>query len=610
MAALKPGRHCACATIDSSLSVRPGRGSTGSKMPGRVGAQKPSEKARLPAIATAEASLQSQPNNLNPLSDLLDSLHSATSSPQSAETAHAAVYSLHRILSSLIRRGRLHGRLPSDREGAARTVRDWLKARYQAFVSSLAAMLHHDDKAIRLASLNILMDLLRTESEQLSSLQRPPAYQFAAGLWSKIMQALLLPVRPEGSSKHVTIAPDLRLEFLTRYLNFYDDIRLYFLRALSEQAQATRDQLDPAQLDKFTSTALAFLEGLSSMPTESSELDAFWTCKPLARPAVEATDSKKRKRDQDIPAGEQDGQDESTGIFDDPSDSGSDDPAARRLSRRAQARLPELLSLVQHKKAFAQAWIALLPLLHLEDDLKRVLAILHRSVIPHMSRPTALMDFLSDACDRGGTTALLALNGLFTLIVHHNLDYPSFYKRLYALLDRQVLHTRYRPRFFRMLDTFLASPLLPAQLVASFAKRLARLSVSAPPAAIITILPFVYNLLKRHPACMVMVHREDDVAGDPFDMQEPDPLETNALATSLWEIAALQSHYLASISTLAKIFSEPFVRPEYDLEDFLDHAYATLFATEMERKIKRPPALNDTSIATVNASLVQIWSFE
>ena len=36
-------------------------------------------------------------------------------------------------------------------------------------------------------------------------------------------------------------------------------------------------------------------------------------------------------------------------------------------------------------------------------------------------------------------------------------DYPQFYQRLYSLLDCQVLHVKYRARFFRLLDTFLAS---------------------------------------------------------------------------------------------------------------------------------------------------------
>ncbi|RKO89918.1 hypothetical protein BDK51DRAFT_46891 [Blyttiomyces helicus] len=38
---------------------------------------------------------------------------------------------------------------------------------------------------------------------------------------------------------------------------------------------------------------------------------------------------------------------------------------------------------------------------------------------------------------------------------------------------------------------------------------------------------------------------------------------------------ALKSHYLSTVSGLAKIFEEPLSKPSYDLEDFLDHTYAS-----------------------------------
>jgi len=66
---------------------------------------------------------------------------------------------------------------------------------------------------------------------------------------------------------------------------------------------------------------------------------------------------------------------------------------------------------------------------------------------------------------------------------------------------------KYRARFFRMADVFLSSSLLPAYLVAAFVKRLARLSLVAPPQAILVNLVFLYNLLLRHPQCLVMIHR-------------------------------------------------------------------------------------------------------
>lgn len=119
---------------------------------------------------------------------------------------------------------------------------------------------------------------------------------------------------------------------------------------------------------------------------------------------------------------------------------------------------------------------------------------------------------------------------------------------------------------------------LPAAMIASFVKRLARLSLSAPPAAIIMIIPFVYNLLKRHSSCMCMLQRDADDAEsqDTYDEYEKDPMNTHALESSLWELKALQRHYLSHVATMSKVFQEVFTKPEFQMEDFLDHGYATV----------------------------------
>lgn len=56
-------------------------------------------------------------------------------------------------------------------------------------------------------------------------------------------------------------------------------------------------------------------------------------------------------------------------------------------------------------------------------------------------------------------------------------------------------------------DTASLPSHLPAYLVAAFAKRLSRLALTAPPEALLMVLPFICNLLRRHPACRVLVHR-------------------------------------------------------------------------------------------------------
>ena len=66
---------------------------------------------------------------------------------------------------------------------------------------------------------------------------------------------------------------------------------------------------------------------------------------------------------------------------------------------------------------------------------------------------------------------------------------------------------KHRVRFFQLVDVFLASGLVPAYTAAAFAKRFARLAIAAPPAGAMVAVAFVHNLLRRHPACNILLHR-------------------------------------------------------------------------------------------------------
>ena len=68
---------------------------------------------------------------------------------------------------------------------------------------------------------------------------------------------------------------------------------------------------------------------------------------------------------------------------------------------------------------------------------------------------------------------------------------------------------------------------------------------------------------------------------DPFDDAEPNPTLTNAIDSSLWELHTQRNHYHAAASTLAKVFEEAFTKPNYALEDFLDHTYSTVSSLSM-----------------------------
>lgn len=235
----------------------------------------------------------------------------------------------------------------------------------------------------------------------------------------------------------------------------------------------------------------------------------------------------------------------------------------------------ELNSLSAHRRQAQEAWLAVLCNDLNRQQRKTVLGLMTHRIAPWFLKIELLMDFLTDSFNEGGATSLLALSGLFYLIQERNLDYPQFYHKLYSLLDAEVLHSKHRSRFFRLLNTFLSSTHLPAALVASFIKRLSRLSLNAPPSAVVVVVPWIYNLLKEHPACTFMIHRtaKESDGKDPFLMEEADPMETDAIDSSLWEIHTLQGHYHPNVATIARIISEQFTKQAYNLEDFLDHSY-------------------------------------
>lgn len=226
----------------------------------------------------------------------------------------------------------------------------------------------------------------------------------------------------------------------------------------------------------------------------------------------------------------------------------------------------------------------------LQVQYKSVLLILHKRIIPYMAQAQSLMDFLTDCYDITDDliVPILALNSLYELMKNYNLEYPDFYTKLYSLLTPELLYTKYRSRFFRLCDLFLTSTHLSASLVASFIKKLARLSSGASASGVVIVIPFIYNLLKRHPTCMIMLHNTDVGSNykDPFDNTEKNPLKTKAIDSSLWELETLMSHYHPNIATLAKIFGEPFRKPSYNMEDFLDWSYNSLLQSEYERRFK------------------------
>lgn len=148
-------------------------------------------------------------------------------------------------------------------------------------------------------------------------------------------------------------------------------------------------------------------------------------------------------------------------------------------------------------KCLNKIWHCVMLWEHTPQTHKQLLIVLLEKALPHLEKPLLLTDFLMDSLDVGGPVSLLALQGLFNLIQTHNLNYPNIFVKLYSMFEPEIFHTKYKARLFFLSDLFLSSTHLPENLVAAFAKRLARLALIAPSEDIIVICKFIGNLILR-----------------------------------------------------------------------------------------------------------------
>ncbi|KII84320.1 hypothetical protein PLICRDRAFT_118099 [Plicaturopsis crispa FD-325 SS-3] len=556
-----------------------------------------STASQIQALEAEITTAVTQNTSLNPLADLLGLALKTTD----AHDVSKAIYALYRVFVILITDGKL------DAAGAdeqAKIVRTWLWGRLDSYTEFLQGLLRDEEKMLRVSAIQILFSLLKHLSTALtrSAPSSTPHPQFHVSFFKKIVYGLLVcPPSPRGRATGAAdlaenagiLDADVRDTFIDTWFSVHDDIRWFFLR---EAVPILASNPSP----NASANLLSILERLTTFPTTTAELNAWWVAELGAKPpkvkGSKSMDDAQVDADEDETSDKEDAHDDWRKFFDE-----EDAATATPKTVAASARLHKMTvhqslhALPSHRAVFTRAWLALLPRLSTTALSLRALTVMHRGVLPHLTRPVLVMDWVSASVDHGGTVGLLALNALFELMKGYNLDYPSFYTRLYAFLDRDVLHAKHRARFFRLAEVFLSSTHLPATILASFVKRLARLSLTAPPAAVVMVVPFVYNVLKRHPALMVMIHRVevDSEVKDPFRAADANPLTTCAIDSSLWELHAQETHYHSAVSTLAKIFGEAFTKPGYAMEDFLDHGYGTLLDTEFirGRRIKKEPAL-------------------
>mgnify|MGYP001169933153 FL=1 len=407
-------------------------------------------------------------------------------------------------------------------------VAKWLQDKYEKFKVTLCRLIQTEfsfSLSLQLDALDLMFGLIKLEAQATK--------EFPVETYQSLVKLLLLgdcgEVLGDESSSNF-----LLLEFIDKFSKFWD-LQVYFFEKSLVETISTWKDLSHQKRAQLFSNYFTVIRGGLLYTTDSDEL-------------------------RDLPI--------YTGI-----------------------KLPSTAYKASIKTRYQKCLLEILRITELSPaQYKALLLILHKRVIPYMGVPASLMDFLTDAYDQEDdeVVPILALNSLWELMKNYNLEYPDFYTKLYSLLTPDLMYTRYRSRFFRLCDLFLSSTHLAAKLVASFIKKLARLSLAASSPAVVIVIPFIYNLLKRHPTCMVLLQNTtaDAQYNDTFDDSEKNPLNTGAMGSSLWELETLMSHYHPNVATLAKMFGEPFRKPSYNMEDFLDWSYLTLLESEKTRKYK------------------------
>mgnify|MGYP001558733393 FL=1 len=290
-----------------------------------------------------------------------------------------------------------------------------------------------------------------------------------------------------------------------------------------------------------------------------------------------------------------------------------------------------IFSDASHRSTFSHLWLTFVDCLgHCGPDCPlnvHLFSGLGEHVLPFVSHAVEFSDCLTRHFSMGGLSAVLSLQGMFVLMVDHGLEYPEFYDKLYSLVTPDALVTRHRSTLFRLMDAALTSLRVPGYVVAGFIKRIARVSLVSPMPVLYFTLPFVRQLLQRHPNTLRLIHRgknvgtdeaaltkrvsqncSDAAAGedvadefprkdedarrearlwqgcDPYDAQAEALADCHALQSTLWELAALERHVLPGVQAMVTALASP---AEDHQPLTFDKSYNRIFSHDVAKPLSR-----------------------
>jgi len=165
----------------------------------------------------------------------------------------------------------------------------------------------------------------------------------------------------------------------------------------------------PAEYPQLLDNLLSIMEQLTTFPTDPSELNAWWVEELGAKSPKNkrAKGDVTEEEDEDVESLDENDEDDWRKFFDE--DASAKDPKPKGIKGRVHTLTfhQSLHSLQAHRAVFTRAWLNFLP--HLSSVstssnralTTRALNIMHRGVLPHLTRPVLVMDWISACVDLG-----------------------------------------------------------------------------------------------------------------------------------------------------------------------------------------------------------------
>jgi len=537
------------------------------------------------------------PAKANLIPELLLNLQNFHTTNQIAPTSLAAVHSLRRIFVSFfmteqikkldvdIKRDEISGKpkKPSKKHSksdpasltATAKYTSWLAGQYCIYMDALKALVENEERGVtyQAPALRTMMELCKNEAITAPS---------PVGLAHNRAFYLTLTAVVNGGQAAAGV-------FVEEYVRLFADVRYHTFWGLCRLADENKNS--PDTNTNGSSIIQLLLQMRLAKDETAEEFGSYFV--PQSTNEAESSEESESEDEEHDPVG-------STSV------------AGKNLKRKeiteesiqsdriSTSKKTPVHTLSGHRKVFSKACMACLKLKMDSSTYRQVLLWLPEHCIPNLLHPLKLADFLVDSYRQGGVIALMSLEALFILMTQYQLEYPDFYRSLYALLVPSTCYAKHRQRCFELVDVALSSIKLPAATIAAFLKRACRMALYAPPSGALYGLALSLRQLQRHGDLHTLIHKpltgqeqsnSSTKNGLDFDNAEEEPDKSNALASSLWELAALQDHYYHTASTFAKGFQNKIDTKgmKLDMKEVTVMTYKSLFDQESAPKKKSVP---------------------